>query len=219
MRTRKKLWSENELKNNKNIINKPKDFKGKWREYFNNDNPLCIEIGCGKGNFITNTSKRETDTNFIALERAPQIIVSGARKIRELEEKNEYNGNIGFILGDAKHLNEYFESNEVQRIYLNFSDPWPNKKKWAKRRLTFRNFLRIYKDVLNEKGELHLKTDNTELFEFSLNEFAHEKWNMKNISLNLHQSEFHKNGENIMTEYEEKFSSKGMSIYRLEASV
>jgi len=219
MRTRKKLWSENELQTNKYIVRDSKNFKGKWKEYFNNDNPIHIEIGAGKGNFVTGMSKRETDINFVAMERASQIIVSAARKVRESVEANEHTGNIGFILGDASHLNEYFEYGEVERIYLNFSDPWPNKKKWAKRRLTYRAFLNMYKNILAQNGELHFKTDNTELFEFSLNEFAHEKWHMKNISLNLHQSEFHTTGQNIMTEYEQKFSSKGMPIYRLEASL
>lgn len=219
MRTRKKSWTEHEFKNNKFIIHNTKDFKGKWNKYFNNNNPLYIEIGCGKGNFITHTSMEENNINFIALERASQIIVTGARKVRLLEEDKKYNGNIGFILGDALNLYEYFDIGEVKRIYLNFSDPWPNKKKWAKRRLTHRSFLNIYKDILSKDGEIHFKTDNTELFEFSLNEFAHESWKMKNISLDLHNSNYHKNGYNIMTEYEEKFSSKGLKIYRLEASL
>lgn len=219
MRTRKKAWADNELQNNKYLINNPAYFKGKWKNYFNNKNPLYIEVGCGKGNFLIKTSQKETNVNFIALEKSSQIIVSAARKVRELEENSEYDGNIGFILGDALNLLEYFEVGEVKRIYLNFSDPWPAKKKWARRRLTHRDFLDIYKQILCENGELHLKTDNTELFEFSLNEFANLKWNMKNITFDLHNTQLHKNGENIMTEYEEKFSNKGMNIYRLEASI
>lgn len=218
MRTRKKAWTEDELQNNQHLINNPTNFKGKWEKYFNNNNPLYIEIGCGKGNFLINTSKKETNVNFLAIEKSPQIIVSGARKVRELHENGEYKGNLGFILGDASNLLDFFEIGEVKRIYLNFSDPWPVKKKWARRRLTHRGFLDIYKQILVKDGEIHLKTDNTELFEFSLNEFASTKWNMKNITLDLHNNEYHTSGENIMTEYEEKFSSKGMNIYRLEAS-
>lgn len=207
MRTRRKPWAEEELNTNPHVIREPLSMKGKWKEYFKNDNPVYVEIGCGKGGFITENAKRYKDVNFVGIER--QITVAGiaARKIDENEE------NIAIICGYAEKLSDIFEVGEISRIYLNFSDPWP-KKRWAKRRLTHRNFLESYKDVLGESGEVFFKTDNRGLFEFSLNEFCADDWKLSNISLDLHNSDFE---GNIMTEYEEKFSSKGMPIYRLEA--
>ena len=112
-------------------------------------------------------------------------------------------------------LDSFSDTDVVDRIYINFCDPWPNKKKWAKRRLTHKNFLNLYEEIFSEKGEVFFKTDNRILFEFSLNEFeAKENWKMKNISLDLHKSDFQ---GNVMTEYEEKFSGRGMPIFRLEA--
>ena len=218
MRTRKKSYTTDELSNNTHILHAPADNKGKWSEHFKNSNPIYIEIGCGKGSFVDKLSHRETDINFVALEREREVIVMGAKTYREQKEVGEHNGTINFILGDATNLLDYFAPKEVSRIYLNFSDPWPFRKKWAKRRLTHKNFLDIYKQILTDSGEIHFKTDNLPLFEFSLNEFSKENWSMKNIALDLHSSEFHTSGENIMTEYEQKFSAKGMNIFRLEAS-
>lgn len=213
MRVRKKNWAEGELSSNKIILKDPAH-KGKWHELFGNPNPIQVEIGCGKGNFITEHARKFPEINFIAIEKEPVVIVNGARKVRELNEQGENLKNIFFITGNAADLRDIFEVDELSRIYLNFSDPWPNRKKWAKRRLTHKNFLNIYDSILNASGEIHLKTDNTVLFEFSLNEFSAENWGLKNISLDLHHSDFE---GNIMTEYEMKFSSKGMPIYRLEA--
>lgn len=207
MRTRRKPWAEEELNTNPHVIREPLSMKGKWKEYFKNDNPVYVEIGCGKGGFITENAKRYKDVNFVGIERQTTVAGIAARKIDENEE------NIAIICGYAEKLSDIFEVGEISRIYLNFSDPWP-KKRWAKRRLTHRNFLERYKDVLGESGEVFFKTDNRGLFEFSLNEFCADDWNLSNISLDLHNSDFE---GNIMTEYEEKFSSKGMPIYRLEA--
>ena len=139
------------------------------------------------------------------------VIASALKKGRE---KN-VGKNLAFFSADVENLKNFFEAAEVKRIYINFCDPWPNKKKWAKRRLTHKNFLKIYEEIFSEKGEVFFKTDNRILFEFSLNEFeARENWKMKNISLDLHNSEFQ---GNVMTEYEEKFSGRGMPIFRLEA--
>ena len=207
MRTRRKPWAEEELNTNPHVIKEPLSMKGKWKEYFKNDNPVYVEIGCGKGGFITENAKRYKDVNFVGIERQTTVAGIAARKIDENEE------NIAIICGYAEKLSDIFEVGEISRIYLNFSDPWP-KKRWAKRRLTHRNFLESYKDVLGESGEVFFKTDNRGLFEFSLNEFCADDWKLSNISLDLHNSDFE---GNIMTEYEEKFSSKGMPIYRLEA--
>ena len=211
MRIRKKPWAENEFNTNANYIKEPQEFKGKWRDFFGNENPIHIQIGCGKGQFITTMSKIYTDINYIAIERQSMVIASALKKGRE---KN-VGKNLAFFSADVENLKNFFEAAEVKRIYINFCDPWPNKKKWAKRRLTHKNFLKIYEEIFSEKGEVFFKTDNRILFEFSLNEFeARENWKMKNISLDLHNSEFQ---GNVMTEYEEKFSGRGMPIFRLEA--
>jgi len=211
MRIRKKPWAEKEFAANKNYIKEPQRFKGKWRELFGNENPIHIEIGCGKGRFITTMAKLNTDINYIAVERQSMVIASALKKARE---KN-VGENLAFFSADVENLKDFFDTSEVERIYINFCDPWPNKKKWAKRRLTHKRFLKIYEEIFGEKGEIFFKTDNRILFEFSLNEFeARDNWKMKNISLDLHNSDFE---GNVMTEYEEKFSSKGIPIFRLEA--
>lgn len=210
MRLRKKPWADKEFAINDKMLDEAENLKGKWNEFFGNDNPIHIEIGCGKGQFITEMSLKNPNINYIAIERQKLVIVSALRKSREKCVGN----NLRFICIDVCNLLEYFEPNEIERLYINFCDPWP-RKKWAKRRLTHKNFLNIYEELFENGGEIYFKTDNRGLFEFSLNEIeAKNDWRMSNISLDLHNSEFE---GNIMTEYEEKFSSKGMPIYRLEA--
>lgn len=211
MRIRKKPWAEEEFNTNKNFIKSPEELKGKWRDFFGNDNPIHVEIGCGKGQFITTMSKLNPDINYIAVERQDMVIASALKKGRE----KGVGANLAFFSADVENLKDFFEPAEIKRLYINFCDPWPNKKKWAKRRLTHRNFLKLYGEIFDEQGEICFKTDNRILFEFSLNEFEdQENWRMKNICLDLHNSDFE---GNVMTEYEEKFSSKGMPIFRLEA--
>lgn len=210
MRLRKKPWADEELNTNDRLIKNPEQYKGKWKEVFGNDNPIHIEIGTGKGQFLTSMSILNPNINYIAIERQTNVIVSALKKGRE---KN-VGKNIVFFVADVKELLNYFEEDEIKRIYINFCDPWPNKKKWAKRRLTHKNFLNLYEQLFKNGGEIFFKTDNTLLFEFSLNEIAEKGWQLKNISLDLHNSDFQ---GNIKTEYEEKFSGKGMQIYRLEA--
>ncbi|MDR2899810.1 MAG: tRNA (guanosine(46)-N7)-methyltransferase TrmB [Clostridiales bacterium] len=215
MRVRKKNWAEGELAVNTLILDVDSPYSKRWHEYFGNLNPIYVEIGSGKCGFITQMAQKFPDINFIAFEREQMVIVNGARKIRELNENGENIKNIVFICADAMCLRAIFEKHEISRLFLNFSDPWPRRKKWAKRRLTHRNFLNVYQELLVEFGEIHMKTDNTVLFEFSLNEFSQTGWGLKNITLDLHNSPFAK--DNIMTEYETKFSERGMPIYRLEA--
>lgn len=210
MRMRKKPWAGQEIIENNQIIKEPNKLKGIWNSIFNNQNPIYLELGCGKGNFITETAKLNSEINYIAIEHQISVIAIAARKL-----KNELIPNIRFIYGDANLLNDYFEKGEIKRIYINFCDPWP-KNKWEKRRLTYRKFLDLYKYLMNEHGEVHFKTDNKELFEFSLKEFKNSNWELKNISLDLHNSDF---VGNIMTEYEQKFSQQGMPIYRCEAII
>ncbi|MCL2592611.1 MAG: tRNA (guanosine(46)-N7)-methyltransferase TrmB [Defluviitaleaceae bacterium] len=214
MRIRKHKWTQKELQINKAIVQDGTVHKGKWNEFFGNDNPIHIELGSGKGGFFAEMSLQHQDINYIAIERQTEIIVSGARKIRELKERGSEVDNLAFLRGDARDLLDYFEEGEICQVFINFCDPWPNRKKWHKRRLTHHSFLEIYRKLLSANGEIHFKTDHTELFEFSLNEFSDNNWKLKNISLDLHNSNFE---DNIMTEYEQKFFEKGMVIYRLEA--
>ena len=186
------------------IIN-PLEKKGKWKKLFGNDNPIFIEIGCGKGNFIKTLADRNKEINYIAIEKVAEILYKAILKI-------EGEDNLKIILADVKQLSDIFEENEIDGIYLNFSDPWP-KNRHHKRRLTSNIFLIQYEKVLKRDGCIFLKTDNPILFEYSLNTLA-AGWQLRNISLDYHPS------EGIMdapTEYEEKFRKKGNPIYRLEA--
>lgn len=195
------------LENNKlNYISNPIEFKGKWSELFKNNNPIHIEIGMGKGQFLTNLAKQNPNINYIGVDKYPSVLLRASQKL-ELETIE----NIKIFSYDAVKFEELF-TKELERIYLNFSDPWP-KNCHARRRLTSDTFLPIYKNILKEECEIHFKTDNILLFEFSLENLANNKMILSNISLDLHKSNYE---GNIMTEYEEKFSVKG-PIYRLEA--
>ena len=181
--------------------------KGKWNEKFNNNNPIHVEFGTGRGKFITTLATQNPDINYIAFEIKEEVLIKGVEKAVEANLNN-----ILFAWADVKNILDYFDEYELSRVYVNFCDPWP-KKRWAKRRLTHTNFLNMYEKVLNENGEIHFKTDNQNLFEFSLNEISANDWQLKNISLDLANSDF----ENVTTEYEDKFMSCGMKIYRCEA--
>lgn len=207
MRMRNKPWAEDELKKSNIVILDKKNCKGSWSSFFKNENEVHLEIGCGKGKFITETAEKNKNINYIGIEKNKNVLVLAVQKLKKEQS------NVGFILGDAHNITSYFLNGELSRIYINFCDPWEGKKKWAKRRLTHRNFLNLYKSLGKKNIEVFLKTDNRELFEFSLNEFSNENWKLKNISLDLHNSNY----ENVITEYEEKFSQKGAYIFRLEA--
>lgn len=207
MRVRKKPWAAQELRENSLVINDAAEKKGKWKEYFGNDHPIYVEIGCGKGGFLRKNAEAYPDVNFIGIERQETVVAMAARRADEALP------NLAFVWDNASHLSDLFAEGEFQRLYLNFSDPWP-KKRTYKRRLTYREFLREYRRVMGEGAEVFFKTDNRGLFEFSLNEFCAEDWKLSNISLDLHNSDYE---GNIMTEYEEKFSAQGAPIYRLEA--
>jgi len=207
MRARKKKWAPAELENNPRILRDLEAYEGKsLKDYFNNGNPVHLEIGCGKGRFITETSLRHPDINYIAIERDPTILAAAARRAEQVNA-----GSLIFVLEDVDNLLQYFKPGDIARLYINFCDPWPGKKKWAKRRLTHDKYLEKY-EVL-QIPELFFKTDNQILFEASLESFSRMKWTLQNVSLDLHNSKME---DNIMTEYEEKFSPYG-PIYRLEA--
>ena len=178
-------------------------------EIFGNSNPLHLEIGCGKGQFITELAKRNPDINYIAVEKVKNVIVAACEKA-----KQEKLTNVRFMALGAEYLPSYIPKNSVGLIYLNFSCPFP-KAKYARHRLTHRYFLEIYRKLLKENGEIHQKTDNMHFFEFSLEEYSAADYKIRNISLDLHNSGFE---DNIVTEYEKRFSDLGQPIYRLEAA-
>lgn len=186
------------------IINSSKYFISnptKTDKFFKNDNPINLEIGCGKGKFITEMAKKYPNINFIGFERSESIIL---RAIQKAEEKDL--PNLKFICADAKDIKDIFYK-DIDLIYLNFSDPWP-KKRHAKRRLTSENFLKIYDDVFKDKKEIIMKTDNDNLFCFSVESFSKHGFIIEEMCIDLHNSDI----ENIKTEYEEKFSKKGFTI-------
>lgn len=185
-------------------------FKGEWsNKLFKNNNPIHIEIGTGKGKFITELAKRNPNINYIGIEKFSSVLIRAVEK-QELENLP----NLYFLRIEAENICEYFDNNEIEKIYLNFSDPWP-KDRHAKRRLTSKNFFDKYNIILSKNGEVCFKTDNIDLFKFSLEEIPDETWKLKDITYDLHNSEYNKN--NIMTEYEIKFSEKGIPINRLVA--
>ncbi|MFO1444186.1 tRNA (guanosine(46)-N7)-methyltransferase TrmB [Bacillus sp. Bva_UNVM-123] len=209
MRQRNKPWAKEKLAEYPQyVIQSPEKHLGNWHEMFDKTGPLHIEIGTGKGRFITGMAKANPTINYIGIELQDSVIVTALEKIIEEELPN-----IKLMNVNAADLQTYFASGEVDRIYLNFSDPWP-KARHAKRRLTYKTFLKIYENILVDKGEIHFKTDNQGLFEFSLMSFSEYGLLLNDVSLDLHNSHFE---GNIMTEYEEKFSRKGNRIYRCEA--
>ena len=191
------------------MVDDPRARRGAWRAEFGNDNPIRLEIGCGKGRFILETARRCPEINFVAIEREEGALIMATERAMA-----EALPNLRFLSFDAAALGEIFAPGEVEVIYLNFSDPWPPNRQ-RKRRLTWRAYLAVYDEILQEDGAIFFKTDNQRLFEWSLGELCQNGWLLQNISLDLHNSIWA--GDNIMTEYEEKFSSQGYRIYRLEA--
>ncbi|MFV9511416.1 tRNA (guanosine(46)-N7)-methyltransferase TrmB [Tepidibacillus sp. LV47] len=214
MRLRRKPWVKDEIfQYTSYSVKEPREWKGKWNELFGNSHPIHAEFGTGRGRFITILAEQNPHINYIALEQKQEVLVQAVRKAVALELKN-----IRFILGNVNSLLEFLSPNEIERIYLNFVDPWP-KKRHAKRRLTHHNYLNMYQQILQKNGSIHLKTDNEILFEFSLNEFSnHPSYQLHDISLNLYRNE--ENLEKyVQTEYEMKFIEQGKPIYRLEATL
>ncbi len=207
MRMRKKKNIDKRIENCSDVIVlKPEEFKGNWNDFFGNDNPIYIEIGCGKGRFILEHARRNPNINYIGIERENNALIIATEKAeaRQLE-------NLAFLSYDALKLQDVFEENEVLRIYLNFSDPWPARK-YENRRLTHNIFLKIYDYILAPFGQIHFKTDNQGLFEFSLEQFTKSGFRLQNLSLDLHNTK----RSNVMTEYEMRFSEMGFRINRVE---
>ncbi|HJC50258.1 MAG TPA: tRNA (guanosine(46)-N7)-methyltransferase TrmB [Candidatus Anaerostipes avistercoris] len=190
-------------------IQEPKTYRGKWKEEFKNENPIHIEIGMGKGKFILEMAERNPEINYIGIEKYSSVLVRAVEKTENFEGEN-----LRLIRMDAEEIEEVFAPEEVDRIYLNFSDPWP-KDRHAKRRLTSARFLERYDHILAPDGRIMFKTDNRNLFDFSLEQIEEAGWILENYTYDLHNSKF--NEGNVMTEYEEKFSAKGNPICRLTA--
>lgn len=213
MRLRNIPRAEGTLQAHNIVIKRPEDQKGCWKQVFGNRHPIRVEIGTGKGRFILNMAKENPQINFVGIERYSSVLLRAVEKF-DTDEFKELE-NVRFICIDARRIEEVFAKDEVDRIYLNFSDPWP-KARHAKRRLTSTEFLERYQKVLVPFGRLEFKTDNTELFNFSLEQMKEAGWTLQGFTYDLHHNE-EMNSGNIMTEYEEKFSGKGNPINKLIA--
>lgn len=192
--------------------------KGKWRDFFGNDHPIYVELGMGKGRFISQMSARNPHINFIGVDMYDELLRRASEKARDIWQQQGHDAppNLALLRANIEQIETMFAPGELERIYLNFSDPWP-KSKHARRRLTHSRFVSKYIELLNDRGEIHFKTDSMPLFEFSLNSFADMELVMRNISLHLH-----KDGPRedlVFTEYEMKFMEKGQNIYRVEAVI
>lgn len=209
MRLRNKPWALDKiLQHPEIVVNEPNEWKGRWSERFNNNHPIHIEVGMGKGQFIVEMAKQNPQINYIGIELQTSVIVVALDKAIEASLPN-----LQLLHVNGGDLTDYFAEGEVDILYLNFSDPWP-KKKHEKRRLTYQSFLKTFETILVKNGELHFKTDNRGLFEYSLSSFSTYGLLLKQVWLDLHQSNME---NNVMTEYEQKFSAKGHPIYRVEA--
>lgn len=191
------------------VILNPADAKGRWQEIFGNDHPIHVEVGSGKGAFVSGMAKANPDINYIGIDIQKSVLSYALDKVLATDVPN-----IKLLWVDGSDLTEYFEEGEIDRLYLNFSDPWP-KKRHEKRRLTYQSFLATYQQILPENGEIHFKTDNRGLFEYSLVSFSQYGMKLKGVWLDLHASDFE---DNVLTEYEQKFANKGQVIYRVEAA-
>ena len=189
------------------VIHNPQECSGKWHEIFGNDFPIRIEIGMGKGRFIMDLARQNPNVNYVGIEKYSSVLIRGIQKLEAEPLPNLY-----FIRMEAEEITSVFAEGEVDRIYLNFSDPWP-KDRHAKRRLPSREFLRRYDEILIPDGVIEFKTDNRDLFQFALEELEPAGWKILQMTEDLHNNAQMMEG-NVMTEYEERFSSKGNPIYK-----
>ena len=216
MRLRNIPRAESVLEACKEVVKNPESLCGHWNQEFQNERPLHIEIGMGKGQFLLTLAAENPQINYVGIERYSSVLLRAVEKFQELEAEGKAPANIRFICMDANDLPTVFAPAEVSRIYLNFSDPWP-KDRHAKRRLTSHEFLARYEKILKKDGTLEFKTDNKDLFDFSLEEMKNaEGWELTAFTYDLHHDVVLSEG-NVMTEYEEKFSSIGNPICKMEA--
>ena len=209
MRMRNKPWAIDYLESNDQLVDVNNNYSKKIKEFFSKDQPLHIEVGTGMGAFITTLAENNPDINYVGIEIDKNVMIRVTEKVVDLGLEN-----VRLVLLDANKLMDYFNENEVDKVYLNFSDPWP-KNRHAKRRLTHSNFLSSYKQLLKENSIVEFKTDNRRLFEFSLISMNTYGMKFENLNLDVHDDEPE---TNIRTEYEEKFSQRGHKIYWIQAS-
>lgn len=207
MRLRNITGSEEIIVASPYVIQEPEMMKDKWNTVFENQAPIHIEIGMGKGQFITTMAKMHGDINYIGIEKYSSVLLRAIQKVEE-----ETIPNLRFLCIDAKDITEVFGEEEIDKIYLNFSDPWP-KDRHAKRRLPSKEFLNRYDMILKKTGNLEFKTDNRGLFDFAVEQVPEAKWNIDEITYDLHHNDKMNQG-NVMTEYEQKFSAMGNPIHK-----
>lgn len=202
MRIRNVKNKEEILDNCSFLLNNPKEYKGKFKELFNNDNPIYVEIGMGKGQFIYQNAKKYKDINFIGIERFDSIMAKAILKMEKLD-------NLILIKYDANLIDDLFD-HEIDKIYLNFSDPWP-KNRHENRRLTSKLFLEKYKNIFKDKERIEVRTDNRDFFLYSVESLGDMGYLLNDVSFNYQSPDL------IMTEYESKFRGKGANIYHFFA--
>ncbi len=212
MRLRNIPEAKDIVSNSPFVIQEPERLRGAWKNLWKNTGPIHLEIGMGKGQFLMEMSRKHPEINYLGMELYDSVLLRALQRRQALEEPLE---NLYFLCTDARRLPEFFGKNEISKIYLNFSDPWP-KARHARRRLTSRQFLERYRQVLPPEGTIEFKTDNRDLFEFSLREIPEAGWDLLACTYDLHRDDIMSRG-NVMTEYEEKFSSRGNPIYKLIA--
>lgn len=211
MRMRHKPHAVDKLMEHPNIvIFKPALHKGKWAEQFGNSNPIYVELGMGRGQFITANANKNPNNNYIGIEKKNEVVLSALQRILDFDCPME---NLRILPTNIDLIPELFATHEIDKLFINFCDPWP-KDRHAKRRLTHRGFLNVYKELLKPRAEIEFKTDNRELFDFSIDEFQKCGYEIVEITYDLHKLE---DPKNVMTEYEKKFSEIGVKINRLKA--
>lgn len=206
---RNKPWAFDYLESNAHLVDINNEYAKKIKDFFPVDRELHIEVGTGMGTFITTLASRNPDINYVGIELDKNVMIRVVEKVKELDLDN-----LRLVLLDANTITDYFNSDEVDKIYLNFSDPWP-KNRHAKRRLTHSGFLSSYKEILKDDSIIEFKTDNRGLFEFSLHSMNAFGMRFQALNLDVYDNEPE---DNIRTEYEEKFSSRGHKIYWIQAS-
>lgn len=213
MRLRNIAGSRERIAESKYCVNNPKEYKGRWKQLFENENPIHIEVGMGKGKFIMRMSEAHPEINYIGIEMYSSVLIRAIEQAEALEESGTVRKNFIFIRMDARELTDVFGPGEIGKVYLNFSDPWP-KERHAKRRLTSVDFLKRYEQILPAEAKVEFKTDNTSLFDFSLEQVEASGWKLLSYTRDLH-NDTEMNAGNIMTEYEEKFTAQGIPINKL----
>ncbi|MFD3156273.1 tRNA (guanosine(46)-N7)-methyltransferase TrmB [Haloimpatiens sp. FM7330] len=210
MRLRKKWWARPELEESVFFVSDAKQLKGKWNEKFKNNNDIYLELGCGRGGFVSQAAVKYPNKNFVAVDLKDEVLVYVLRKIEEIEVEN-----IRLTAMNIMGINEVFDKGEVKRIFINFCNPWP-KERHKKRRLTHTKFLTYYKEFIEQGTQIWFKTDDDELFEESIEYFKESGFELKYLTRDLHNDDFE---DNIVTEYEAKFTERGIKIKFLIAEL